>query len=257
MAPFCGYHMADYFRHWLETGHHRRARPPKIFYINWFRQDNDGNLLWPGHSENSRVLAWIFRRCQNKTPAVETPIGLLPPLGDGGIDTTNLATDTTAMAQLLSVDEEEWRQEILRIHNYYARFGDKLPPELRAQLHQLETRLLHSNLIESPELRRAATANTPKGQTESGGRPHFPHQSTHVVSYAQPRYGRRRTYSIEVEGDLNDRARSSFPEMAPVQRNGNTVLVGALRDQAELHALLRRCQDLELTLISVHSSDPD
>ncbi len=141
MLPFCGYHMADYFRHWLEIGHRDRAQLPRIFYVNWFRKDQDGKFLWPGYGENSRVLAWIFRRCEGKAEAVETPIGLLPPLGKGGIDTEGLDTTPEAMAELLAIDIEGWRQQLPQIHEHYAEFGDKLPAELHAQVGTLERRV--------------------------------------------------------------------------------------------------------------------
>jgi phosphoenolpyruvate carboxykinase (GTP) len=138
MLPFCGYHMADYFHHWLKIGRRDRARLPRVFYVNWFRKDQNGNFLWPGYGENSRVLAWIFRRCEGKARAVETPIGLIPPLGAGGIDIDGLDVTQEAMARLLEVDQEGWREELLQVHEHYAKFGEKLPDELYAQLEQLE-----------------------------------------------------------------------------------------------------------------------
>ena len=94
MLPFCGYHMADYFRHWLKLGERDGAKLPRIFYVNWFRKDENGKFLWPGYGENSRVLAWIFRRCEGKAEAVDTAIGLLPPVGSGGIETEVLTSPT-------------------------------------------------------------------------------------------------------------------------------------------------------------------
>jgi phosphoenolpyruvate carboxykinase (GTP) len=141
MLPFCGYNMADYFAHWLEIGRREGAKLPKIFYVNWFRKDDDGKFLWPGFGENSRVLAWIFRRCEGKAEAVQTPIGLVPAAGDAGIDTTGLEISDQAMAQLLEVDPEAFKQQLPQVHEHYARFGDRLPDEMRAQLEQLEQRL--------------------------------------------------------------------------------------------------------------------
>ncbi len=141
MLPFCGYNMADYFGHWLEVGRRNGAQLPKIFYVNWFRKDDDGKFLWPGFGENSRVLAWIFRRCEGKADAVETPIGLVPSQGEGGIDLTGLEVSPDAMAQLLEVDPEAWKQQLPQMREHYARFGDRLPAEMRSQLEALEQRL--------------------------------------------------------------------------------------------------------------------
>jgi phosphoenolpyruvate carboxykinase (GTP) len=141
MLPFCGYHMADYFGHWLTVARREGARMPKIFHVNWFRKDAGGKFLWPGFGENSRVLAWIFRRCEGTAKAEETPIGLVPTTGEGGIDTRGLDVSTEAMQQLLAVDVEEWRRQLPQIHEHFAKFGDALPAELRAQLEALEERL--------------------------------------------------------------------------------------------------------------------
>jgi phosphoenolpyruvate carboxykinase (GTP) len=141
MLPFCGYHMGDYFAHWLRIGERDGAKLPRIFYVNWFRKDEDGKFMWPGFGENSRVLAWIFRRCQDQADAVETPIGLVPPVGEGGIDIDNLDVDDETMAKLLNVDPEEWKQQLPQMQEHYARFGDRLPSELRAQFEELERRL--------------------------------------------------------------------------------------------------------------------
>jgi phosphoenolpyruvate carboxykinase (GTP) len=141
MLPFCGYNMADYFAHWLEIGCREGANLPQVFYVNWFRKDDDGKFLWPGFGENSRVLAWIFRRCEGKAAAVETEIGLVPPQGEGGIDLTGLDIQEAAMAQLLEVDPDAWKQQLPQMHEHYARFGDQLPAELRSGLDALEQRL--------------------------------------------------------------------------------------------------------------------
>jgi phosphoenolpyruvate carboxykinase (GTP) len=141
MLPFCGYHMGDYFAHWLKIGRREGAQLPKIFYVNWFRKDDDGKFMWPGFGENSRVLAWIFNRCQDSGEAVDTPVGLVPPVGEGGIDIEKLDVTEDTMAKLLEVDPEAWRQQLPQMHEHYARFGDHLPPELRAQLEELERRL--------------------------------------------------------------------------------------------------------------------
>ena len=141
MLPFCGYNMADYFAHWLKIGGREGAKLPRIFYVNWFRKDDDGKFLWPGYGENSRVLAWIFRRCEGKAEAVETPIGLVPPVGEGGIDTDGLDVDEATMKTLLEVDPDGWREQLPQMHEHYAKFGDKLPQELHDELEALEERL--------------------------------------------------------------------------------------------------------------------
>jgi phosphoenolpyruvate carboxykinase (GTP) len=140
MLPFCGYHMADYFAHWLDIG--RRADQdllPRIFYVNWFRKNDAGQFLWPGYGDNARVLAWIFNRCADTTPALDTPIGRLP--SPGALPTNGLDIDPTALTQLLHVDTEAWRAEIPLIEAHYAIFADRLPDELRDQLDELAKRL--------------------------------------------------------------------------------------------------------------------
>jgi phosphoenolpyruvate carboxykinase (GTP) len=140
MLPFCGYHMGDYFRHWLRIGEQADAsKLPRIFYVNWFRKDSDGGFLWPGFGENSRVLEWIFRRCEGTAEAVETPIGLVP--APGSLKTEGLDVSEEDLAELLRVDPEEWKVELPAIHQHFARFGDQLPGELHEQLSALEARL--------------------------------------------------------------------------------------------------------------------
>ncbi len=141
MLPFCGYHMADYFAHWLRTGKRDDAQLPRIFYVNWFRKDDDGKFMWPGFGENSRVLAWIFRRVEGTAEAVESEIGLLPPVGKGGIDTEGLDISAETMTKLLEVDIDGWKQQLPQMHEHFAAFGAKLPAELHAELDQLDQRL--------------------------------------------------------------------------------------------------------------------
>jgi phosphoenolpyruvate carboxykinase (GTP) len=141
MLPFCGYNMADYFAHWLEIGRRKGAALPRIFYVNWFRKGDDGKFLWPGFGENSRVLAWIFRRCEDAAEANETAIGLVPPVGEGGIDTSGLDIARDAVEKLLEVDHDAWTEQLPQMHEHYGKFGDRLPDELRGQLQELERRL--------------------------------------------------------------------------------------------------------------------
>jgi phosphoenolpyruvate carboxykinase (GTP) len=140
MLPFCGYHMGDYFRHWVKLSSKTDMNKlPKIFSVNWFRKTKDGKWLWPGYGENSRVLKWVFERCDDKGSVVQTPIGYMPT--HGAIDTAGLKVTSDDMKQLLSVDHEGWIKEIEMIKEHYAIFGDKLPKELSDQLIALEERL--------------------------------------------------------------------------------------------------------------------
>jgi phosphoenolpyruvate carboxykinase (GTP) len=137
MLPFCGYNMADYFSHWLDIGAEADpAKLPKIFYVNWFRKDEDGRWLWPGYGENSRVLSWVFDRAGGDGEAEETPIGFIPTTG--AIDTDGLDISDGDMDKLLAVDIEGWRAEVPGIREHYARFGDKLPAKLNAEVDRLE-----------------------------------------------------------------------------------------------------------------------
>jgi phosphoenolpyruvate carboxykinase (GTP) len=140
MLPFCGYNMADYFAHWLQIGRRNGAKLPKIFYVNWFRKDEGGRFLWPGFGENSRVLAWVFARCAGRGAANATPIGLIPPVGDDGIDTRGLDVSEADMAELLRVDTEEWKAQLPQVRAHLAQFN-RLPDALDVQLQALEERL--------------------------------------------------------------------------------------------------------------------
>jgi len=140
MLPFCGYNMADYFGHWLKVGAATTAANlPQIFFVNWFRRDDDGRFLWPGYGENSRVLKWIFERINGAGTAVRTPIGYLPTAE--AIDVSGLDISADDLKALLSVDSEGWSAAIPEIEAHFAQFGDSLPTELTAQLHELTTAL--------------------------------------------------------------------------------------------------------------------
>jgi phosphoenolpyruvate carboxykinase (GTP) len=140
MLPFCGYHMGDYFSHWLKIG--MKSAPdklPKIFYVNWFRKTPDGKWLWPGYGENSRVLKWIFERTDGSGKAQETPIGFVPV--PDAIDVSGLSISRDNMVELLKVDVNEWKKELDTIKEHYQKFGDRLPKALWDELAALETRL--------------------------------------------------------------------------------------------------------------------
>jgi len=136
MLPFCGYNMADYFGHWLRIGAATKSENlPRIFFVNWFRRDDNGRFLWPGFGENSRVLKWIFDRVDGNASAVRTEIGWLPTPGD--LDTKGLEVDERDLTEVLSVDVEGWRSAIPQIREHYESFGEKLPPRLNEKLEQL------------------------------------------------------------------------------------------------------------------------
>ena len=136
MLPFCGYHMADYFQHWLDMGKKLGDKAPKIFNVNWFRTDDEGNFLWPGFGDNMRVLNWIIDRCEGKADATETAIGYVPKPED--IDLTDLDMDMDTLKSILTVDKDMWTKECAEIEEHYKKFGDKLPAELKAQLENLK-----------------------------------------------------------------------------------------------------------------------
>ena len=143
MLPFCGYHMADYFQHWLNIGKAGAAKGnlPKIFCVNWFRKTADGKFMWPGFGDNSRPLAWVFGRCAGTAEGKETAIGILPT--ESAIDRQGIEDEVTDadIAELLKVDTEGWRKELEMIEEHYAKFGDKLPAALKDQLAALKARL--------------------------------------------------------------------------------------------------------------------
>jgi phosphoenolpyruvate carboxykinase (GTP) len=139
MLPFCGYNMADYFGHWLKLGGREGAQMPKIFYVNWFRKDDDGRFLWPGFGENSRVLEWVFRRCDGEGEASETAIGLVPDPSD--LDTDGLDIEQADLDALLTVDDAAVAAELPQVREHLEKFGDDLPAPVMEQLEALEQRL--------------------------------------------------------------------------------------------------------------------
>lgn len=138
MLPFCGYNMADYFQHWLEIGR-RMANPPKIFHVNWFRQDEDGNYLWPGFGENLRILEWILARCRGEADAMKTPIGYVPT--PESLDLTGLDISRDTLVKLFAVHRDQWYQETEAIAAFFQQFGSRLPREMWDQLEALRLRL--------------------------------------------------------------------------------------------------------------------
>lgn len=134
MQPFCGYNFADYWAHWLSF-EDKSDKLPKIFHVNWFRQDKDGRFLWPGFGENLRVLRWIIDRCEARVGGRETPIGILPDPDD--IDVSGLDVTRTTMETLLSIDADQWQQEMQSVAEYLEEFGDRLPDALRQELQRV------------------------------------------------------------------------------------------------------------------------
>ncbi len=139
MLPFCGYNMGDYFKHWFEMGEVLGDKAPKIFNVNWFRLDEDGNFIWPGFGDNFRVLEWIIKRCEGKVDADETAIGYVPKAEDINLDGLDFSVDT--LKDILAVDNDLWSKEAEGIEEFYKKFGDKLPKELADQLASLKDRL--------------------------------------------------------------------------------------------------------------------
>jgi phosphoenolpyruvate carboxykinase (GTP) len=167
MRPFCGYNMADYFAHWLALGRREGARLPKIFQVNWFRKGSRGDLLWPGYGENSRVLAWIFRRCDDDVPARATPLGLMPRRED--LDLRGLELAPGALDELLEIDITGLSRELTQIADHFAQFGERLPSELRSELARLANDL-RVRSVRSPDRppSRAFSAETARQWAADG-----------------------------------------------------------------------------------------
>jgi phosphoenolpyruvate carboxykinase (GTP) len=146
MLPFCGYHMGDYFSHWLRLGHRDGAQLPKIFMVNWFRKNAEGKFIWPGFGENSRVLAWIFGRCDGTVEAEETAIGYVPRVDSA--DAAVLEIPGVNLAELVRVDPKEWAAQLDQVKAHFDGFGKKLPPQFKHQMTEFEERL---GLVSSAE----------------------------------------------------------------------------------------------------------
>ena len=136
MLPFCGYHMGDYFQHWIDFSDYA-SNLPKIYTVNWFRQDENGKFMWPGFGENSRVLKWVFERCQGKADAKETPVGHVPT----DLDTSNLNLSNEVLEQLFAIDSRAWIHELEEVEDYFTLFEEKLPQALTDQLNAIRSRL--------------------------------------------------------------------------------------------------------------------
>ncbi len=141
MLPFCGYNMGDYFAHWIEMGKKLGDKAPKIFNVNWFRIDKDGNYQWPGFGDNLRVVEWILKRCEGKTDAVETPIGYVPKPEDINMEGLEDQVSKDTLQQILTIDNGQWKKEAEGIEEFYKKFGNKLPKELSNELSGLKARL--------------------------------------------------------------------------------------------------------------------
>ena len=148
MLPFCGYNMADYWNHWLELGG-KLSNPPKIFQVNWFRKDENGKIMWPGFSENTRVIDWIIARLENDAKGQATPIGRIPAHDELNID--DLGLDQKTMDKIMAVDSDSWLAEADMIEAFFDGFGLAVPQEMTRQLHWLRSQLeiQKNNLVSS------------------------------------------------------------------------------------------------------------
>ncbi len=142
MLPFCGYNMADYWQHWIDIGAGLdEDKAPKIFNVNWFRKDDEGNFLWPGFGDNMRVLEWIIKRCEGKVDAEETAIGFVPKAEDINLEGIEDEVSEDQLKEILSVDNSLWEDEAKGIEEFYAKFGDRLPKALSDELNTLKANL--------------------------------------------------------------------------------------------------------------------
>ena len=149
MISFCGYNMGEYFGHWLEMGKLLGPNAPKIFNVNWFRKDKEGNIIWPGYGDNIRVLEWILKRCEGKVGAIESPIGYIPRSSDIRLNGTDLTPSD--VKKLLDISKPQWRKEARKIRKFYKMFGETLPGELKNQLEKLEENLKPEKTVDEDE----------------------------------------------------------------------------------------------------------
>jgi len=144
MKPFCGYNMADYMQHWLDMGAKGGDKMPSIFYVNWFRTDPTAEkkkFIWPGFGENSRVLKWIFERCEGTAGAKETPIGAIPDIDNGDLDISNLDVSDEVMQELFDINVESWRKDLELNEENLKQYGETLPEGIRKEHEDLKSRL--------------------------------------------------------------------------------------------------------------------
>jgi phosphoenolpyruvate carboxykinase (GTP) len=156
MLPFCGYNMAEYWRHWLRIGRHHVATPPRIFRVNWFRKDEHGRFIWPGFGQNMRVLKWVVERCEGTASAIEGPLGWLPAFEDLTWD--GISFPRECYVTIMNIDKEVSRQETIDQEDLFTRFGDHLPREM-----ELERELQLARLYHSPDIWDLARAVRPGG----------------------------------------------------------------------------------------------
>ena len=139
MLPFCGYHVGDYFAHWLAMGK-AIAHPPRMFSVNWFRKNGDGKFAWPGFGQNMRVLQWVVERCRGRAHADEAVVGLVPAYGD--LNWTGATFDAARFADVMHVDRAQWERELAAHDTLFAKLGAKRPAALQAERERLEQRLM-------------------------------------------------------------------------------------------------------------------
>jgi phosphoenolpyruvate carboxykinase (GTP) len=169
MLPFCGYHMGDYFGHWLKIGERKDAQLPKIFFVNWFRKDQHGKFVWPGFGDNSRVLKWISDRLDSKAEARETAIGFVP--AKGALDVSGLKISDEAMDLLTSVDLDVWAEEADLIPGHYEKFGERLPQRLWDEYAALVERLGAARAGKPLKAAAARGSNAPRATAKATDRP--------------------------------------------------------------------------------------
>jgi aspartate/methionine/tyrosine aminotransferase len=226
MLPFCGYHMGDYFTHWLEMGR-RMTQPPRIFHVNWFRTDENGDFLWPGFGENLRVIEWVLDRCRGEADAVKTPIGYVP--APDSLDLTGLDLPRKTLEQLFAVDREECYRETDNIATFFQQFDKRLPRPLWDQLESLRLRLRAPISLMAPggEIRNRATELNEIIEREN------PNVATMLSEFGKRLYLPQAT--VAKTADLKDKPRRHDATLGVARENGQPM---------QLKAIMRHFQDL-------------